>query len=465
MDALSLVGPAGRAECGVVLGGRYAPYWSRHSARLSEGILDDHLRSALHRRPVGPRVSGGVIEVRSSHDGSLVGHAAEATTADVDRAVAAARTAFDEGPWPRMRPEERQVIVARFDELHLARAAEIAELITAENGSPHWFTSMLQTAVSVQTQGFLRGARELAWEERRPAAGSGHTVVRHEPVGVVAAVIPWNAPHQSALAKLIPALLAGCTVVLKPSPETALDGLLLGELFAEAGFPDGVLSIVPGGREIGAHLVAHPDIDKIAFTGSTGAGRAIAGVAAETFKRVTLELGGKSAAIVLEDADLDAVVSGNRVPSYIELGIQEGARLVAGGPEIPEGLETGHYVRPTVFADVDNSTRIAREEIFGPVLVVIPFDDEDDAVRIANDSPYGLSGAVWTADLEHRLEIARHIRTGTLQVNGAATDLAAPFEDRRVGQVGSTARPGRVGEAPCAKLGLPLGSWALQCTP
>lgn len=438
-----------------------------------------------------------LIEVRSPHDGSLVGRAAQAGPADVDRAVAAARAAFDEGPWPRMTPEERMRAVARFDELHLARAAEIAALITSENGSPHWFTSMLQPAVSVQTQGYLRAAGELAWEERRPAAGGGQTVVRREPVGVVAAVIPWNAPHQSALAKLVPALLAGCTVVLKPSPETALDGLLLGELFAEAGFPDGVVSILPGGREAGAHLVAHPGVDKVAFTGSTTAGRAIAGAAAETFKRVTLELGGKSAAIVLEDADLDQVVAGlryasfgnnseacvaqtrilaprsryeevvaavaalaeslavgdpadpatflgpmvradqaERVRSYIELGVREGARLVTGGTGIPEGLEGGHYVRPTVFADVDNTMRIAREEIFGPVLVVIPFDDEDEAVRIANDSPYGLGGGVWTADREHGLEIARRVRTGTFNVNGAAPDMAAPFGGFKASGIG-----------------------------
>jgi acyl-CoA reductase-like NAD-dependent aldehyde dehydrogenase len=296
---------------------------------------------------------------------------------------------------------------------------------------------------------------------------------------------------------MVPALLAGCSVILKASPETALDALLLGDLFAEAGVPEGVISILPAGRETSEYLVAHPDVDKVAFTGSTAAGRKIAAIAGRQLKRVSLELGGKSAAIVLEDADLSAVVGGlkflsfgnnsencvahtrilaplsryeevvaalktlveglkvgdpadlstfigpmvradqaERVRSYIDLGISEGARLVTGGSDVPAGLEAGHYVRPTLFADVKNSMRIAQEEIFGPVLVVIAFDDEDDAVRIANDSPYGLGGGVWTADPEHGVAVGRRVRTGTFSVNGAPPSFDGPFGGYKASGIG-----------------------------
>ncbi|GAA2459823.1 aldehyde dehydrogenase [Streptomyces glaucus] len=431
-----------------------------------------------------------LLEVRSPHDRSLVGRAAEATVADVDRAVRVAREAFDTGPWPRLTPAERQEVVARFDTLYAKRAEEIADLITAENGSARWFTGWTSAALSEQTDAFLRAAAALPWEEELPRAegATGRTLVRREPVGVVAAVIPWNAPHQSALVKIVPALLAGCTVVLKTSPENALSTLLLGEILTEAGVPEGVVSILPADRATSEHLISHPDVDKVAFTGSTGAGRTIASLAGRQLKRVSLELGGKSAAVVLPDADLDALVEGlkflsfanngescvahtrvlvhrsrydetvtrlkdlvesltvgdpadpdtfigpmvradqqARVRSYIETGIREGARLVTGGPQVPAGLEDGYYVTPTLFADVDNSMTIAREEIFGPVLVVIPFDDDDHAVRIANDSPYGLGGGVWTADESRALDIARRIRTGTFSVNGAPPSLDAPF--------------------------------------
>ncbi|GHH73535.1 aldehyde dehydrogenase [Streptomyces sulfonofaciens] len=440
-----------------------------------------------------------LLEVRSPHDQSLVGRAAEATPPDVDRAVRAAREAFDNGPWPRMSAAERARVIARFSELHAARADEIADLTTAENGSARWFTGWTTKALSEQTAAFLRAADSFAWEEdiSRATAEGTRTLVRREPVGVVAAVIPWNAPHQSALVKLVPALLAGCTAVLKASPETALSTLLLGELFNEAGLPEGVLSILPADRETSEYLVSHPGVDKIAFTGSTAAGRRIASIAGEQLKRVSLELGGKSAAIVLDDADLDALSEGlkflsfgnnaencvahtrilvhrgrydetlarlkgmvesltvgdpadpatfigpmvredqqQRVISYIHLGIEEGARLVTGGPEVPEGLAHGYYVRPTLFADVDNSMRIAQEEIFGPVLVVIPFDTDEEAVRIANDSPYGLGGGVWTSDEERGLAIARQVRTGTFSVNGAPHSLEGPFGGYKASGIG-----------------------------
>jgi acyl-CoA reductase-like NAD-dependent aldehyde dehydrogenase len=428
--------------------------------------------------------AGEVFEVRSPHDKSLVGSAPHAAPADVDAAVAAARRAFDEGPWPRLTPPERQAVVSRFVKLYAARAEEFAALVTAENGTPLWFTRWTcQQGVPEQTEAFLRAAEALDWEQQ---VGE-RTLLRREGVGVVAAVIPWNAPHQSATVKMVPALLAGCSVILKASPETALDALALAEVFDEAGLPEGVISILPAGRETSEYLVAHPDVDKIAFTGSTGAGRRIAALAGQQLKRVSLELGGKSASIILDDADLAAAVAGlkglslgnnaescvahtrilaprsryddvvaalkemmeglrvgdpadletyigpmvradqqQRVRSYIDLGVAEGARLVTGGSELLPGLD-GHYVRPTLFADVDNKMRIAQEEIFGPVLVVIPFDDEDDAVRIANDSEYGLGGGVWTADRERGLSLARRIRTGWFTVNGAPATFDGPF--------------------------------------
>ena len=433
-------------------------------------------------------LSGDIIEVVSPHDGAIAGTAALAGTEDIDRAVAVAREAFENGPWPTMTPEARQQVLARFNELHAARAEEIAHLITRENGSPLWFTNLLQSALPMQNQAYLDAAASYPWETTLPAQGSGKTVWRREPIGVVAAVIPWNAPHQSALVKLFPALLAGCTVVLKLALETALDGQLLGELFNEAGLPAGVLSIVAADKDVSEYLVSHPGIDKVAFTGSTAAGKKIAAIAGGQLKRFSLELGGKSAAIVLEDAKLeesaiqmvmaafanngescvaktrllvprirhDEVVStivavaahlqvGDpsdpktligplvssaqqaRVSAYIALGIEEGATLAFGGPGLPEGMTSGHYVRPTIFANVSNSMRIAREEIFGPVLCVIPYDTVEDAIRIANDSDYGLGGQVWTEDVELGMQIARRIRTGTFEVNAATPDFRAPF--------------------------------------
>ncbi|MFD7313427.1 aldehyde dehydrogenase [Streptomyces sp. NPDC059883] len=440
------------------------------------------------------------LDIRSPHDRSLVGRSVQALPADVDRAVAAARRAFDTGPWRQTTPRRRQDLIVRLNQLREARGAEIAALITSERGNPLWFNTAGQGGLTRQALGYLKGAREFGWEEELDSSvpdAAFRSVVRREAIGVVAAVIPWNSPFSAALAKLIPALLAGNTVVLKAAPENSLSMMLLAGLFDELGLPEGVVSILPADRETSEHLVAHPGIDKVAFTGSTRAGRDIAAVAGRQLKRVSLELGGKSAAIILPDADLNEAVPalrfsslGNngeaciaqtrvlaprsryeevvtalkelleglkvgdpsdedtfigplvraeqqeRVRSYIRLGVQEGARLVTGGPESPAGLERGNYVKPTLFADVDNSMRIAREEIFGPVLVVIPFEDEDDAVRIANDSEYGLSGGVWTADVEHGLEIARRIRTGTFTVNGAPIGFDGPFGGYRTSGTG-----------------------------
>ncbi|MGW7049733.1 aldehyde dehydrogenase [Streptomyces avermitilis] len=440
------------------------------------------------------------IDILSPHDQSLLGSAAQAAPADVDAAVAAARATFDDGLWPRTSPDERQEIVRRYDALRAAHADEVARAISVENGSAGWFTKAGQPFLTRQVKAYLKAAEEFGWEEiiePSDPSVSFDTIVRREAIGVVAAVIPWNSPFSAATAKLVPALLAGNTVVLKVSPENSLSMMLLADLWHEAGLPAGVLSILPADRETSEYLVSHPDVDKIAFTGSTRAGRRIASIAGEHLKRVSLELGGKSAALILDDADLDAAVQGlrfgslanngeacilqtrilaprsryeevvaaikamveslkvgdpsapdtfigpmirpdqqQRVIDYIHVGIAEGARLVTGGPQIPEGLEKGNYVTPTVFADVDNSMRIAQEEIFGPVLSVIAYDDEDDAVRIANDSAYGLSGGIWTIDPERALAVARRLRTGTVTLNGSPMSFDGPFGGYKASGIG-----------------------------
>jgi len=438
------------------------------------------------------------IPVVSPHSTQPLGSTPEATEQDVDRAVEAARRAFDTGPWPHAAPAERAAAVQRFAAAYLARQEELAELITTEMGAPLWFSHVGQVgATAMAMDAFLAAAGSYAWEERRVGTFGSPMVVRREPAGVVGVITPWNVPHFVTVAKLVPALLAGCTVVLKPAPEAAASGLVLGEILDQAGLPEGVVSILPGGREVGEHLVRHPGVDKIAFTGSTAAGRRIAALCGQDLRRVTLELGGKSAAIVLHDADAAQVAQGlqmaslmnsgqaciaqsrilaprerydevveavaamvdgltvgdpldmgnyigpmvarrqrERVESYIRTGQQEGARLVVGGEGMPDGLETGWYVRPTLFADVDNGMRIAREEIFGPVLCVIPYADEDDAVRIANDSDYGLAGSVWTGDVEHGLDVARRVRAGTIGINQYMLDFNSPFGGFKASGIG-----------------------------
>ena len=332
----------------------------------------------------------------------------EGSVADVDAAVAAARRAFDEGPWPRMSPAERIEVVQAFSGLYAARLGDMADLITLEMGSPTSFSNLAQSpAPWMQIEAFLGIARDFPWEERRDGVLGSPVVVRREPVGVVAAIPPWNVPQFTIMSKVVPAILAGCTVVVKPAPETPLDGYLMAELLQEAGLPPGVVNIVAAGREVGEHLVSHPDVDKVAFTGSTAAGRRIGAICGEQLKRVSLELGGKSAAIVLDDADLAATMEGlkftalmntgqacvaqtrilasrarydevvdalveavgamavgdpmdpateigpmvaqrqqERVEKYIALGQEEGARVVLGGNGRPDGLDTGWYVRP-----------------------------------------------------------------------------------------------------------------------
>jgi len=375
---------------------------------------------------------------------------------------------------------------------------ELADVITTEMGSPISFSQLAQTpAPWLMLNSFIGVAAEYPWEEKRPGTLTPEVLVRHEGTGVVAAIVPWNVPQFVTMAKLAPALLSGCSIVIKPAPETPLDALFVCKLLEEAGVPKGVVSVVPAGREVGEHLVRHPGVDKVAFTGSTAAGRKIAAICGEQLKRCSLELGGKSAAIILDDADLAATVEGlkfaslmnngqacvaqtrilasnkrydevvealsamvgglkvgdpadattevgplvaerqqERVEKYIALGQEEGARVAVGGNGRPDGTEKGWYVRPTVFAGVDNNMRIAREEIFGPVIAVIPYDDEKQAVQIANDSEYGLAGSVWTSDMGKGMDIARRVRAGTFGVNQYTMDFIAPFGGYKASGIG-----------------------------
>jgi betaine-aldehyde dehydrogenase len=449
---------------------------------------------------VDPATSA-TIDVVSPHTEKVIARVPEAREADVDRAVAAARVAFDQGPWPRMAPSERADVMERLSGHLQGGADEMAATITAEMGCPISFSRVGQTmAATMVLDYFTKLAREYAFEDVRPGL-LGPTVVRREPVGVAGAIIPWNVPLFVTMLKLAPALAAGATVVVKPAPETPVDAMLLAEAIEAAGVPKGVVSIVPGGRDVGEHLVKHPGVDKIGFTGSTAAGRRVAALCGERLKRVTLELGGKSAAIVLDDADLDTTIAGllpaammnngqacaaqtrilasrrrydevvdalvtavrgmpvgdpmdpatfigplvarrqrERVEGYIRSGRDEGARIATGGGR-PAGLATGWYVEPTVFADVDNRMRIAQEEIFGPVVVVIPYASPEDAVRISNDSEYGLSGSVWTADVERGVEIAKQVRTGTYTVNGFTIEFGGPFGGYKCSGVGRELGP------------------------
>jgi aldehyde dehydrogenase (NAD+) len=459
--------------------------------------MREHKRLFIGGEWVEPAGSA-TIDVISPHTEELVGRVPEGTAADIDRAVAAARDAFDNGEWPRLSPEERIAAVQKFSEAYAAHIPDMAAVITEEMGSPISFSNLAQSpAPWMMLNTFLDIAREYPWEERRQGVLGSDVVVRREPVGVVGAIVPWNVPQFVTMSKLAPALIAGCTIVIKPSPETPLDAFLMADILDEAGIPKGVVSVIPAGREVGEHLVRHSGVDKIAFTGSTAAGRRIASICGEQLKRVSLELGGKSAAIILDDADLAATVQGlkfaslmnngqacvaqtrilasrdrhdevvaavsemvgalavgdpqdeatevgplvaerqqERVEKYIALGQEEGAKVAVGGSGRPSGLEKGWYVKPTVFSSVDNSMRIAREEIFGPVLAVIPYDDPEDAIRIANDSDYGLAGSVWTGDVERGLDIAKRVRAGTYGVNQYTMDFVAPFGGYKASGIG-----------------------------
>lgn len=436
------------------------------------------------------------IDVISPFTEARMGGVPEASPADIDAAVAAARQAFDRGPWPSMSIAERAAILGHVAAYLRDRGPAIAQLISDEMGGPMGRLGRAPGAPADMIERVAALAVEIGDTHRRQGL-LGEALVRNEPAGVVAAITPWNGPLTLLLMKFAPALAMGCTVVAKPSPEAPLDAFVLADACAAAGLPPGVFNLVPGGREAGEYLVSHPDVDKVAFTGSTAAGRRIAAICGRDLRRCALELGGKSAAVALEDADPALVASvavpfglafnngqacaaltrilvprarqnafvaameaemarlvvGDpsepethvgpvvaerqrwRIEGLVASGREEGARLIVGGAR--PAFRKGWFVAPTLFADVDNRMQIAREEIFGPVGVIIPYDGGDDeATAIANDTPYGLAGAIFSADATRAWEAAKRIRAGTVGVNGFAIDPALPFGGYKASGIG-----------------------------
>ena len=434
-----------------------------------------------------PAVTGDRIEVVSPWSEEVIASVPSGSREDMDRAVGAARRAFESGAWPAMSLEDRIGILTRLRDLLVANTEEFAQLITDEMGCPITQSRAIQVGNPVGIlEAYLDAAAEYPFRSIRHSK-VGQALVTRDPVGVVAAVVPWNVPLSLALQKLAPALVTGCTVVLKPAPETPLDAYLVARLLSEAGLPPGVVNVVPAEREVSEYLISHPDVAKVTFTGSSAAGRRIAEICGRDLRRVTLELGGKSAAIVLDDADLDSTISAlrlgafrnsgqicslktrlvvpetrhaefldrlealvdsmpvgdphheathigplvsqrqrSRVESYIDAGKAQGARLVCGGGR-PADLDRGWFVEPTVFTDVRPDATIAQEEIFGPVVAVIPYKDEEEAIAIANNSQYGLNGSVFTSDIERGLRVAARIQTGTVELNGNPAGFRAPM--------------------------------------
>jgi aldehyde dehydrogenase (NAD+) len=425
----------------------------------------------------------GVLEVINSSTEEVMGTVPEGTPEDVDRAVSAAREAFES--WSQTTVDERSDWMRRISEALGARVEEVAALIAQEVGMPIKLAGMIQAGLPTMDFGSMpQVMAEMAWEEQ-----VGNSLIVREPVGVVGAIAPWNYPLHQISAKVAAALAAGCTIIVKPSEVAPLNAFVLADVLDELGLPAGVFNLVSGlGPVVGESMSAHPGIDMISFTGSTAAGRRVSEAAAGTVKRVALELGGKSPNVILDDADLQAAVTDGvskcflnsgqtcsaltrmlvprarlaeaeriaiaaaerfkpgdpfvkgtmlgplvsetqreRVRGYIEQGSAEGAKLLTGGAEPPEDLDRGYFVKPTVFSEVTAEMRIAQEEIFGPVLAIMPYEDEDDAVRIANDSVYGLAGGVWSGDAERAKRVARRIRTGQVEINGGAFNPLAPF--------------------------------------
>ncbi len=430
-----------------------------------------------------PSDGDGSIDVVNPSNEEVIGSVPDGVSADVDAAVAAAREAFS--GWAATPLEERLGYIEKLAGQLGARSEEIGELISREVGMPGKMAVMIQAGLPAGTTASVPAtAREFPFEETL-----GRSLVTREPVGVVGCITPWNYPLHQIMAKIAPAMAVGCTVVLKPSEVAPLNAFVLADIIDELGFPAGVFNLVSGvGPVVGEAIAAHPDVDMVSFTGSTRAGTRVAEVAAANVTRVHQELGGKSANIVLDDADFAAAIpsavgacylnSGqtcsaltrllvpadrmdeaaelaaqaaagftvgpaddegsrlgplvsqtqwDRVQGYIQAGIDEGATLVTGGTGKPEGLDAGYYVKPTVFSNVDNSMSIARDEIFGPVLSIIGYDSEEDAIRIANDSDYGLSGGVWSSDNDRALAVAKQLRTGEVDMNGSFLNTDAPF--------------------------------------
>ncbi|MDQ1438686.1 MAG: aldehyde dehydrogenase [Acidimicrobiaceae bacterium] len=425
----------------------------------------------------------GTIDVINSTTEEVMGRVPEGTPDDVDKAVQAAKRAF--GSWSQTSREERAKFLQRITEGLDARMGDIAAVIAQEVGMPINLSNMIQAGLPRMTFGSMQQLLdETTFEEQ-----VGNSLIVREPVGVVGCITPWNYPLHQIAAKVAPALAAGCTVVLKPSEVAPINAFLLAEIIDEVGLPAGVFNLVTGvGPVVGEAIAAHPDVDMVSFTGSTRAGKRVSELAAQTVKRVALELGGKSANVILDDADLErAVTDGvgkcflnsgqtcsaltrmlvprsklaqaediaaraaegytpgdpfdmnsrlgplvsaaqrDRVRGFINKGVEEGAKLVTGGADAPEGLDTGFFVRPTVFSNVSNDMTIAQEEIFGPVLSIIPYDTEDEAVEIANDTVYGLAGGVWAGDADKAKDVARRLRTGQVEINGGGFNPMAPF--------------------------------------
>ena len=423
------------------------------------------------------------IDVINASTEEVMGRIPQSTPEDVDRAVAAARKAFE--TWSQTTLAERADLMRAIAGALAARADELASTIAQELGMPVAFSKAIQAGLPTMTFTSMPGLlEEVVWEQE-----VGNSTVVREPIGVVGAITPWNFPLHQIAAKTAPALAVGCTIVLKPSEVAPLNAFILAEIMEEVGAPAGIFNLVTGtGPVVGEAIASHPGVDIVSFTGSTRAGRRVSELAAKDVKPVALELGGKSPNVILDDADLETAVTDGiakcffnsgqtcsaltrmlvprakleeaekiaaavasayttgecfdpeaklgplvsdtqreRVRGYIRKGVEEGARLVTGGDDPPEGSERGYFVRPTVFSDVSNDMTIAQEEIFGPVLVIIPYDDEEDAVRIANDTVYGLAGGVWSGDSEHAKRIARQIRTGQVEINGGAFNPMAPF--------------------------------------
>jgi aldehyde dehydrogenase (NAD+) len=411
-----------------------------------------------------------------------------ANGADIDAAVAAARRAFDDGPWPRLSHAERGDFLSRLADAVDAKTDLFSTIWTHEVGGLAAHGPFMVMAATAIFRDYARLAADFAFVERHPPTAGGNVgLLVHEPVGVVGAIIPWNGPILMLASKLAPALLAGCTVVVKMSPEAPLEAVLLGEILEELGLPPGVVNILMADREESELLVRHPDVDKISFTGSSAVGRRVASICGERMARATLELGGKSAAVVLDDASIETVVQAvvpqvssltmqfcsalsrvivprrrqselveamtaqlrairigdpfsletqmgpmamqrqlARVEDYIASGKAEGLTLATGGGRA-SGFNRGYYIEPTLFADVPNDARIAREEIFGPVISVIPAADEEEAIRLANDTPFGLNNSVFTADIDRAMQVARRLRSGTVGHNAFRSDFGIAF--------------------------------------
>ena len=439
-----------------------------------------------------PSSGTGTLQVVNSTTEEVMATVPEGTADDVDAAARAAAAAFE--GWAAVPADERGKFLSRIQDALAARTDEIARTVAEEVGMPLMLATLVQAGLPIMDFAMaVQALGELRWEEE-----IGNSLVVREPAGVVGAITPWNYPLHQVAAKVAGALGAGCTVVLKPSEVAPLTAFMLAEVIDEVGLPAGVFNLVTGvGPVVGEAIAAHPKVDMVSFTGSTRAGKRVMQLAAETVKRVALELGGKSANIILDDADLSKAVpagvaaaylnSGQtcsaltrmlvprdrlgeaeelagpaaegytcgdpfdaatrlgplvsaaqreRVRGYIAAGLDQGAKLVTGGAEAPEGLDRGFFVRPTVFSEVTSDMTIAQEEIFGPVLSILPYDTEDDAVRIANDTVYGLAGGVWSADPARAERVARRMRTGQVDINGGSFNPGAPFGGYRQSGIG-----------------------------